>query len=101
MILETAVLDIKPGMHKKFEKAFAEGQLIISSMPGYINHQLQKCLELVDRYLLLVNWQTLENHTQGFRNSPQYQDWKSLLHHFYQPFPTVEHYQLIEHCSRN
>ena len=101
MILETAVLDIKPGMHKEFEKAFAEAQLIITSMPGYINHQLQKAMVVENRYLLLVNWQTLEDHTQGFRNSPQYQQWKTLLHGFYQPFPPVEHYQLIEHCSRN
>ena len=64
-------------------------------MDGYIAHDLQKCLELENQYLLLVNWQTLEDHTVGFRKSAKYQIWKKLLHHFYDPFPTVEHYQSI------
>ena len=71
---------------------FAQAQEIISAMPGYVSHQLQRCLESQDKYLLLVQWQKLEDHTIGFRQSPQYQDWKRLLHHFYEPFPTVEHY---------
>jgi heme-degrading monooxygenase HmoA len=61
-------------------------------MPGYISHELRGCLEHSTRYMLLVQWQTLEDHTVGFRGSPQYQEWKALLHHFYDPFPTVEHY---------
>ena len=64
-------------------------------MPGYIAHELQKCVETSHRYILLVNWQTLEAHTVGFRQSPEYQEWKRLLHHFYDPFPNVEHYQRI------
>ena len=92
MILEVAILNVKAGLSVDFEKAFKEAQKIISSMEGYISHQLQKCLETADKYILLVNWETLEAHTEGFRGSPQYQDWKKLLHHFYEPFPTVEHY---------
>jgi heme-degrading monooxygenase HmoA len=92
MILEVATLDVKPDQTAAFETAFVQAQAIISSMPGYMSHQLQKCLEKPNRYLLLVNWQTLEDHTEGFRGSPQYQEWKALLHHFYEPFPTVEHY---------
>jgi heme-degrading monooxygenase HmoA len=95
MILEQAVLDVIPGQQADFEKAFKQAQVIISSMPGYIEHQLQKCIEQDNRYLLLVKWQTLEDHTIGFRQSAQYQDWKNLLHHFYDPFPTVEHYRLV------
>jgi heme-degrading monooxygenase HmoA len=49
-------------------------------------------MERPSTYLLLVRWRTLEDHTQGFRGSPQYQEWKRLLHHFYDPFPTVEHF---------
>ena len=95
MILEVAILDVKPNQTEEFELAFAEAQKIISAMPGYINHQLQRCIENQQRYLLLVNWQTLEDHTQGFRESVQYQQWKALLHHFYHPFPTVEHYTQV------
>ncbi|MFW0715937.1 antibiotic biosynthesis monooxygenase family protein [Pedobacter sp. N23S346] len=92
MILEVAILNVKAGLSADFEKAFSEAQKIISSMDGYISHQLKKCIEEADRYILLVNWETLEAHTEGFRNSTEYQKWKELLHHFYEPFPTVEHY---------
>lgn len=95
MILEVAVLNVKPGQGAAFESAFAKAQRIISSMPGYIEHELQRCLEVENRYVLLVRWQTLEDHTVGFRGSAQYQEWKRLLHHFYDPFPTVEHYAPI------
>ena len=92
MILEVASLNIRLGASADFERAFAEAQAIIASMPGYVSHQLLRCLETADQYLLLVQWQTLEDHTVGFRQSAQYQDWKRRLHHFYAPFPTVEHY---------
>ena len=95
MILEVAILDLKPNTQTEFEQAFSQAQNIIKTMQGYISHQLQKCIEMENRYILLVNWQTLENHTEGFRQSPQYQEWKALLHHFYEPFPTVEHYQMV------
>ncbi len=94
-VLEVAVLDVKPGQEQEFEVAFAQAQEIISGMRGYISHQLQRCLENDSRYLLLVNWQSLEDHTEGFRGSAQYQDWKTLLHHFYDPFPMVEHYRAV------
>ncbi len=92
MILEVAVLNIKAGFADEFEAAFKVASAIIVAMPGYISHELQHCLENCDRYILLVRWQKLEDHTVGFRQSPEYQEWRSLLHHFYDPFPTVEHY---------
>lgn len=95
MVLEVAILDIKPNQENKFEAAFEKAQGIISGMNGYISHQLQRCIENPSRYILLVNWQTLEDHTLGFRESVQYQEWRSLLHHFYDPFPVVEHYESI------
>jgi heme-degrading monooxygenase HmoA len=95
MIPEVAVLNVRTGESGAFELAFAQAQSIISSMRGYISHQLQRCLESPDKYLLLVQWHELEDHTIGFRQSPQYQDWKRLLHHFYEPFPTVEHYETV------
>lgn len=95
MILEVAILDVKPDMEKDFEQNFAKAQTIISSMKGYVSHQLQRCIENPGRYILLVNWQTLEDHEIGFRQSVEYQEWKALLHHFYDPFPTVEHYESV------
>lgn len=93
MILEKAVLDVIPGKEREFEQAFAEAQAIIAGMGGYISHQLQRCLEKPSRYLLLVQWDTLEDHETGFRGSAAYHEWKALLHHFYDPFPAVEHYE--------
>jgi len=95
MILEVAMLDVKPGETAEFEASFKKAQNIISSMNGYASHQLQRCLENPNRYILLVNWQTLEDHTIGFRESDEYQEWRAMLHHFYDPFPTVEHYQAV------
>jgi heme-degrading monooxygenase HmoA len=92
MILEAAILNVRSGLTSEFEAAFQQAAPIIATMPGYINHELQQCLENEHRYLLLVRWQKLEDHTIGFRQSPEYQKWRSLLHHFYDPFPTVEHY---------
>ncbi len=95
MILEVAILDVKPEQEAQFEQSFAQAQQIIASMAGYVSHQLQRCMENPSRYILLVNWQTLEAHTEGFRQSAEYQQWRALLHHFYGPFPTVEHYQRV------
>ncbi len=92
MILEVAILHIKQGLSEEFELSFREASNIISSMKGYINHELKKCLEVNDKYILLVWWENIEDHTVGFRNSNEYLEWKSLLHHFYEPFPIVEHY---------
>ena len=95
MILEVAILNIKPDLNHEFEAAFQTAANIIMRMKGYISHELQRCLEVEHRYILLVRWQTLEDHTIGFRQSPEYQEWRSLLHHFYDPFPIVEHYRVL------
>lgn len=95
MILEVAILDVIPGQEAQFQADFQQAQHIISAMPGYRGHELQRCIEKPSRHLLLVQWQTLADHVQGFRLSPQYQQWKALLHHYYDPFPTVEHYEPV------
>ena len=82
-------------MENEFEESFIEASSIISSMKGYINHSLNKCFEEEGKYLLLVEWETLEDHTVGFRQSKEYQEWKKQLHHFYDPFPTVEHFENV------
>lgn len=95
MITELAILNVKPGMNSAFESAVNKAGTIISSMPGYQDHEVLKCIEEENKYMLRVLWESLEAHTEGFRKSEQYQDWKKLLHHYYDPFPIVEHYQSI------
>ena len=99
MILEIAQLQVRPGQGAAFEAAFAEAQRIIASMPGYLGHELQRCLERAGHYMLLVRWVSVEAHEVGFRQSPQYQDWRRLLHHFSDPFPTVLHYEAVAGCE--
>jgi len=93
MILEVATLNIKKGLSAEFETNFKKAERIILSMRGYVSHELKKCIEQDDKYILLVNWETIEDHEIGFRKSEEYQEWRALLHHLYQPFPTVEHYK--------
>ncbi len=92
MVLEVAVLDVIPSMQPAFEEAFRTAGPLIAASAGYISHELRVCVEKPSRYLLMVQWQTLEDHTVGFRGSQRYADWKNLLHKFYDPFPIVEHY---------
>jgi len=99
MILEVVVLNIIDGQAPSFEKAFVVAEKIIASADGYIAHELQKCIDVENRYILLVKWQTIEHHMDGFRNSSKYQEWKALLHHFYSSFPTAEHYKNILKCT--
>lgn len=99
MILEAAMLQVVPGRADEFEAAFRHASPLIASVPGYIAHELQRCLEAPGKYLLLVKWQRLEDHTVGFRGSPEYQEWRRLLHHFYDPFPIVEHFAAVDLSS--
>lgn len=95
MITEAAMLQVKPGLTRQFEQSFREASPLIASIEGYLGHELQHCMEDDHKYLLIVRWRSLEDHTVGFRESAQYQKWKALLHHYYSPFPVVEHYTRI------
>jgi heme-degrading monooxygenase HmoA len=95
VVLEVAILNVRSTQEADFEHAFGQAQRIISAMPGYVSHEFQRCIERPNRYILLVNWETLEDHTEGFRQSRPYEEWKDLLHHFYDPFPEVEHYEKV------
>jgi len=91
MVLEHALLSVRPGEEAAFEAAFASARQIIVVMPRFGRLPLSRCLERPGSYLLLVEWRRLEDHTVGFRGSREYDRWRSLLHAFYEPFPTVEH----------
>jgi len=95
MVLEQATLHVKPNTFTDFEFAFKKATSIICKMKGFISVELLKCVEKKDTYLLLVKWDTIDDHEIGFRKSNEYQEWKKLLHHFYEPFPKVWHYKSV------
>jgi len=95
LILEIATINIEPGQEAKYEAAFAEAGQYISSMYGYISHELQRCVEDRNRYIVLVKWQQLQDHTVGFRESENYQKWRALIHPYFAGPPEVKHYELV------
>jgi heme-degrading monooxygenase HmoA len=95
MILEHAVLDLSPDRTDEFEAAFARAKSLISATPGFRSLRLERCIETPGRYLLLVEWETIEAHTDGFRGSAAFEEWRRLLHHFYDPRPVVEHFEQV------
>lgn len=92
MILEAAQLDVRPGQEAQFEAAMREARTLIAATQGFRSIEVRRCLETPSRYLLLVVWETLADHTIGFRQSERYQAWRNSLHDFYEPMPLVEHY---------
>ena len=94
MILESARLDVVPGQEEAFLAAFKQARSLIAAQSGFISLRLLRCLDegSESRFLLQVEWERLEDHTEGFRKSPEYAQWRELLHHFYSPFPLVEHF---------
>jgi heme-degrading monooxygenase HmoA len=94
MVLELAIIDIKQGTNADFEKNLEQAQYVISKSEGYIGHQFQKCLERDNRYILLIKWKTLEAHTEGFRGSELFKEWRALIGPFFENPPVVEHFIL-------
>ncbi|MDA0338581.1 MAG: antibiotic biosynthesis monooxygenase [Proteobacteria bacterium] len=92
MILEHAILSVKPGEDKNFEQAIGSARALIAASDGFKGLDVRPCIEQPGQYLLLVWWDALEDHTDGFRNSDLYQDWKAARHHFYDPFPLAQHF---------
>lgn len=101
MILEVAILNVKQGLQNKFEQDFALASQYISSINGYKGHTLRKSVETENQYLLLVDWVDIKSHEIGFRKSQVYLKWKELLHNYYDPFPTVEHYETVFENKKN
>jgi heme-degrading monooxygenase HmoA len=96
MVLEHALLDVISGLEVEFEEAFSRARDVISKSPGFISLKIVRGIERPSSYLLLVEWESLEDHTIGFRQSARYAEWRELLHHFYDPFPVVEHFVEIQ-----
>jgi heme-degrading monooxygenase HmoA len=95
MILEHAILPVRPGTEADFERAMERALPIIRRQPGCRRAEVSRCVEQPSAYLLLAEWDSLEAHEEDFRLSADYQEWRTLLHHFYEPFPTVRHFTAL------
>lgn len=95
MIREHALLPVLPERAAEFEVAFAEARRLIEAAAGFEGLSLSRGIESPNTYLLLVEWRDVDSHERGFRGSAGYQEWKRLLHHFYDPFPVVEHFEPV------
>ncbi len=95
MITEHALLDVTPGREQEFVESMERAKAIVAASPGFVSLRVERCVERPSCFLLLVEWERLEDHTEGFRGSAGYQDWRAALHHFYDPFPVVEHFEPI------
>jgi heme-degrading monooxygenase HmoA len=94
-ITEHALLEVVSGREAEFEAAFQIARDIPKQSEGFESLRLLRCVEHPSRYLLLIEWASLEAHTVGFRGSPLYERWRELLDHFYDPFPTVIHFETV------
>ena len=95
MITEHALLEVVPGQELEFVASMTKAQHLIAASPGFLSLRVQRCMERPNCFLLLVEWERLEDHTLGFRGSPAYEEWRAALHHFYDPFPAVEHFETV------
>ena len=92
MITEHALLDVVAGREDEFLDAMEQAKQLIAASPGFLSLCVERGVERPSRFLLLVEWERLEDHTKGFRGSEAYHAWRAALHHFYDPFPLVEHF---------
>jgi heme-degrading monooxygenase HmoA len=96
MILELADIHILPGKQAEFDAAIAHGvQSVISKAKGFQGYKINKGIESPQRYVLTIFWETLENHTIDFRNSPAYLEWRAIVGPFFAAPPVVEHFTLL------
>jgi heme-degrading monooxygenase HmoA len=92
---EHALLEVIPGREDEFVSAMEAAKTHIAASPGFVSLRVERCLERPNCFLLLVDWDSLQDHTEGFRGSPAYEEWRAALHHFYDPFPLVEHFEVV------
>jgi heme-degrading monooxygenase HmoA len=94
MVLELAIIDIKTGTNADFEHNLEQAQSVLTRADGYLKHEFQKCMERDNRYILLIHWTSLEAHTEGFRGSELFKEWRGYIGQFFETPPLVEHYEL-------
>ncbi len=93
MIVEHAILQVRSGQAEAFEAAMTEARPLVANQPGFHSIEVRKSDDDPERYLLLIVWDRIESHREGFRQSPEYQQWRTLLHPFYDPMPVVNYYE--------
>jgi heme-degrading monooxygenase HmoA len=96
MILEIADIRIQAGRNAEFDSAIQRGlETVVSKAGGYRAHRVVKGIESPDRYMLMIWWETLEDHTVGFRGGPLFADWRAIVGPFFAAPPSVEHFSLV------
>jgi heme-degrading monooxygenase HmoA len=92
MIIEHALLEVRAGEEVAFEAAMAEAKPLIAASPGFLGIEVRPATERAGLYLLLVHWESIADHRDGFRTSDRYEKWRGLLHRFYDPMPRVDYF---------
>jgi len=92
MIVEHAILQVRRGQSAVFAAAMAKARPLVAVQPGFQSIEVRPSSDEADRYLLLIVWDRIESHRDGFRQSAEYQQWRALLHPFYDPMPVVNYY---------
>ncbi|MDM8010726.1 MAG: antibiotic biosynthesis monooxygenase [Parasphingorhabdus sp.] len=92
MIVEHAILQVRPGQSEAFVVALAKARPLVACQPGFQSIEVRPSAEDPARYLLLIEWDRIESHRHGFRRSPEYRQWSALLHQFYDPMPVISYY---------
>jgi heme-degrading monooxygenase HmoA len=101
MILEVADLRIAPGRNADFDAAIERGvETVIAKAKGFRGYQVVKGIESPERYLLMIRWDTLANHTEDFRGSPAFGQWRAIVGPFFAEPPRVEHFELLAGSDR-
>jgi heme-degrading monooxygenase HmoA len=95
MVLELAVLKIKAGETDAFEAALNQAQEVLKKADGYLGHEFKKCMEDANQYILLIRWENLEAHTEGFRKSSLFTEWRALIGPHFTETPQVLHYKTL------
>ena len=96
MILEVADVRIIPGQQAAFDAAIQDGlQTVVSKSPGFRGYKVNKSIESPERYLLMIYWDTLENHAVDFRQGPLFAQWRAIVGPYFAAPPMVEHFELL------
>jgi heme-degrading monooxygenase HmoA len=96
MILELADIRIQAGQQADFDIAIQRGlDEVISKATGFCGYKVNKGIESPERYVLMIFWETLENHTVDFRESPAFLQWRAIVGPFFASPPVVEHFSLL------
>jgi heme-degrading monooxygenase HmoA len=93
MVTEHAVLQVRSGREIEFETAMQQAKPLIAASPGFLDIKVMKSAQGNSDYLLLVRWNSIADHKDGFRNSDRYEKWRALLHPFYDPMPQVSYFE--------